>query len=70
MKEKDRFMVRLTRENLSMFEEFLRADKFASGKKSQAVNIILARYFLYEKYKGLLEELERHLGTPRSAKTY
>jgi hypothetical protein len=58
-KVKTRFSMRLSRENAAALEEFMRHDPHASGEKGQALNLIVSRYFLYEKYKDLIIALEK-----------
>lgn len=60
MKKLDRFTIRLTGSNLIMFKEFMKKEPdIDPNNRSGAMNLIIARYFLYEKYSDLINALER-----------
>jgi len=55
----ERFTIRLTKMNQEFLKEFLNNEPDIDFKnKSGAVNMIMARYFLYEKYADLINALE------------
>lgn len=59
IKSPDRFTVRLIATNKELFKQFLINEPDIDPKnKSGAINLIMARYFLYEKYADLINAFE------------
>lgn len=55
----ERFTVRLTGTNREFLKEFLQNEPDIGEKnKSGAINMIISRYFLYEKHSKLIHALE------------